>query len=216
MKETFLLSTVAHRMLPTSTHAPRELTNQELLPSVVNNPSGSSYGIMYGLPKIHKDNIPLRPILSSINTPNYKLAKYLVPLLEPLTNNAYTLRNSLGFKNEILKQDSDLYMLLNLAVRDTVFVFNGTSFKQVEGMAMGGPLGPTFANIFMNSLEESFLDSCPSNLCPLFYRRYETKVPVISDIPDSSTDPQYVSVFPQAFDLFREQTQSNIRYAVDD
>ncbi len=31
-----------------------------------------------GVPKIHKEGCPIRPIISSINTYNYKLAKYLV------------------------------------------------------------------------------------------------------------------------------------------
>ena len=32
---------------------------------------------MYGLPKIHKENIPYRPIISNVNAPSYKLAKWL-------------------------------------------------------------------------------------------------------------------------------------------
>ena len=54
-------------------------------------PSGTHPGILYGQPKVHKtviNNIPqFRPILSAINTPVYKLAKYLVPILSPLTVN---------------------------------------------------------------------------------------------------------------------------------
>ena len=37
--------------------------------------------ILYGLPKIHKNNWPLRPIVSQINSPAYKLNKYLDYLL---------------------------------------------------------------------------------------------------------------------------------------
>ena len=39
-------------------------------------------------------------------------------------------------------------------------------------MAMGSPLGPIFANIFMSFLEESFLDDCPLEFRPLFYKRF--------------------------------------------
>ena len=39
-------------------------------------------------------------------------------------------------------------------------------------MAMGSPLGPTFANIFMCHLEEKFLAECPSWFKPVYYRRY--------------------------------------------
>ena len=49
------------------------------------SPSGSKPGILYGLPKVHKHNVPIRPILSAVGTYNFKLAKFLVPLLCPLT-----------------------------------------------------------------------------------------------------------------------------------
>ena len=40
-------------------------------------PSGSKPGKLYGLAKVHKDNTPLRPVVSMVGTPEYKLAKYL-------------------------------------------------------------------------------------------------------------------------------------------
>ena len=40
--------------------------------------------------------------------------------------------------------------LLNLAVLDNYFIFNGTLYQQLDGMAMGSPLGPTFANILVS------------------------------------------------------------------
>ncbi|XP_066946924.1 uncharacterized protein [Macrobrachium rosenbergii] len=41
----------------------------------------------------------------------------------------------------------------------------------MDGMAMGFPLGPMLANIFMCSLEERMLDDCPLRFHPLFYSR---------------------------------------------
>ncbi|CAH2017764.1 unnamed protein product [Acanthoscelides obtectus] len=38
---------------------------------------------IYGLPKIHKANISLRPIVSAIGSPIYYLAKHLTTLLQP-------------------------------------------------------------------------------------------------------------------------------------
>ena len=70
-------------------------------------PSGSQPGILYGLAKIHKAVIcncpPCRPILNAINTPTYKIAKFLVSLLEPVTSNAYTVPDSFKFAEEIRK-----------------------------------------------------------------------------------------------------------------
>lgn len=48
--------------------------------------SSSAPGVMYGLPKIHKDSVPLRPILSSIGTAGYKISKFLLPYLTPITS----------------------------------------------------------------------------------------------------------------------------------
>ena len=55
------------------------------------SPSGSSPGILYGLPKVHKVGAPIRPILSAIGTFNYNLAKFLVPILDPITKNDFTV-----------------------------------------------------------------------------------------------------------------------------
>ena len=41
---------------------------------------------LYGLPKLHKPNIPMRPIVSFCGSPTYELPKYLTTVLKPLTN----------------------------------------------------------------------------------------------------------------------------------
>ena len=51
-----------------------------------------------------------RPILSAINTPGYNLAKFLIPILEPLTHNEFTVKDSFSFAKEITKYDSSLFM----------------------------------------------------------------------------------------------------------
>ena len=57
---------------------------------------------MYGLPKVHKEDTPMRPIVSTINSPSYKLAKELARILTPLAGNtAYTVRNSTAFVERI-------------------------------------------------------------------------------------------------------------------
>ena len=179
--------------------------------------TGSSFGILYGLPKVHKGNsVPLRPILAAYNLPNFKIAKFLVPLLTNLTKNEYTISNSYNFSSEVLdKINLNNFMasydieslftniplvetielvlnrlyptadtiyfgfdrasfkeLLELAIFDSHFLFNSKLYKQVDGCAMGSPLGPVLANIFMGHLESSFLEECPETFRPSFYRRY--------------------------------------------
>lgn len=57
---------------------------------------------LYGLPKIHKENFPLRPICSSINSPSHNLCKYIVNILRKLTENSkYNVSNSVQFKDKI-------------------------------------------------------------------------------------------------------------------
>ena len=200
-------------------------------------------GVLYGLPKVHKDNYPIRPILSACNTPNYMLAKYLVPNLSPLTKNCYTVHSSFAFAKEICEIDatnlvmasfdvtslftniplhetidiiiaeifdnpeyshltetldigidqsqkffkchipdkedevsyfnkSQLRRMLELATLDNYFFFNDSIYKQVDGVAMGSPLGPTLANLFMNHMEKKWLEECPLSFKPVLYRRY--------------------------------------------
>ena len=78
------------------------------------HPVCSGPGILYGRAKIHKpmkDDVPLfRPILSDIGTPTYKIAKFFVPLLAPLTSNEYTIKDSFSFPEELLTFDSNLVM----------------------------------------------------------------------------------------------------------
>ena len=47
-------------------------------------PSATVCPKFYGLPKIHKPDVPLRPIVASQGSPSYNLAKYLAEILKPL------------------------------------------------------------------------------------------------------------------------------------
>ena len=62
--------------------------------------------------------------------------------------------------------------LLNIATKETFFMFNNKYYKQVDGVAMGSPLGPALANIFMCNFESKWLHDCPNDFMPVFYRRY--------------------------------------------
>ena len=44
-------------------------------------PVGSHTPRLYGLPKTHKEAVPLRPILSMTNTPTHRLAQFLADVL---------------------------------------------------------------------------------------------------------------------------------------
>ena len=74
--------------------------------------------------------------------------------------------NVLGLSHELLKT------LLELSVLNSFFLFNSKLFRQTEGLGMGLPLGPTFANIFMSFNEKIWLNECPENFKPIFDTRY--------------------------------------------
>ncbi len=51
--------------------------------------------------------------------------------------------------------------LLELCLRSTYFMFDGQIYSQVEGAAMGSPVSPIVANIFMQWFEETALETFP-------------------------------------------------------
>ena len=58
----------------------------------------------HGLPKIHKafDLLPkFRPIIDTTGTTHYSVGKFISELLQPLTNNEYTLKDTFDAANRI-------------------------------------------------------------------------------------------------------------------
>ena len=47
--------------------------------------------------------------------------------------------------------------LLSLASKESCFIFNGNLYKQVGGVTMVSPLGPTLANAFLVYFENNWL-----------------------------------------------------------
>ena len=74
--------------------------------------------------------------------------------------------------------------LLNIATKETFFMFNNKYFKQVDDVAMGSQLRPTLANIFMCSFESKWLLDCPNDFKTVFYRCYNDDIFVQFSSPD--------------------------------
>ncbi|XP_044756970.1 uncharacterized protein LOC123315369 [Coccinella septempunctata] len=71
---------------------------------------------IYGLPKVHKENIPLRPIVSFIQSPLYKISKFIANTLSKATNtNKYYIKNSFHLKKSLkdikIQNNQRLYSL---------------------------------------------------------------------------------------------------------
>ena len=171
---------------------------------------------MYGLPKIHKVGVPIRPILSAVNTHSYKICKFLINLINVWSTNEFTVKDSFSFVSEICNLDNNNYYMasfdikslytniplketlniilnrafptnqtlfhnfdksnfkkfLELALLDTYFLFNNKLYKQIDGLAMGSPIAPVLANIFLNFHEIDWLRNCPNDIKPVLYRRF--------------------------------------------
>ena len=165
---------------------------------------------------MHKDREPnstppFRPIISSIGTYNYNLAKYLCRLLTPhiptdycatgtftFVQNIQSLSVSrkfmVSFDVESLFTNIPLEECIDLAANytsvgnpdiklnkselrrlfitaQTHFIFNGSFYDQIDGVAMGFPLAPVLANLFMGHHEKLWLENFHGSTI-LFYRRY--------------------------------------------
>ena len=74
---------------------------------------GTRPGIIYGFYKVHKRIVnnfpPCRPIVSTINTPSYKLANFPMSILKSLTSNKYTVKDSFAIADEIVEQDYEIF-----------------------------------------------------------------------------------------------------------
>ena len=54
---------------------------------------------------------------------------------------------------------SSVCRLTELCLRTTYFEFDGDIYEQKDGAAMGSPLSPVLANIYMEMFEEEAIDS---------------------------------------------------------
>ena len=88
------------------------------------------------------NNLPLWAILSAIKTPSYDIAKHLVPLLEPITTNKFTIKNSFEFAKEFIEKNSGLFkvsldvesLFTNIPLEETINISSDTLFANEAKM----------------------------------------------------------------------------------
>ena len=75
--------------------------------------------LFYGLIKTHKENFPIRPIVSFVNSPSYNLAQHLSKVLTPITNLAdQKLKNTYEAKEKLSNHSiPDYYELVSFDVQ---------------------------------------------------------------------------------------------------
>ena len=62
--------------------------------------------------------------------------------------------------------------ILSLVLNNNFFTFNNEIFLQIHGTAMGSPMAPSYANIFMAILEKQMLLNAPDGLIPFEWIRF--------------------------------------------
>ena len=88
---------------------------------------------------------------------------------------------------------TDLVDLLHVATKEQLFQFDGALYEQTDGVAMGSPLGPLLANVFMCSIEGSLKSQ---GKLPEFYRRYVDDTLV--RMPDLAAATQFLDTLNHA------------------
>ena len=66
----------------------------------------------------------------------------------------------------------DVMVLLEFILTTTYFSFRGQFYRQKFGTAMGSPVSPLVANMFMEHLEQKLLSTAPEELKPKLWKRY--------------------------------------------
>ena len=74
---------------------------------------------------------------------------------------------------------NDMRELLNLAAYELFFIFDQIMYRQIDGVAMGFPLGPILANTFLCHFEKQWLSECPPDFLPKVFKKYVDDIFVI-------------------------------------
>ena len=94
--------------------------------------------------------------------PTFKLTKFLLPFLTPLTQNEYTVTDSFHFAEEICKQDPNLYMasldvdslFTNIPLDETIDICIDSLYKDDENTSK--ILKDVFRNLLNVATKEAF------------------------------------------------------------
>ena len=180
-------------------------------------PTGAGSPKYYGLPKIHKAGVPMKPIISSRGSATYETAKELAKIIKPMVERSpHYVQNNKDFLDSIknikiqpdecimsydvsalftfipiepaikiiqkhLEDDKDLsnrtsmtvnhiIRLLDFCLKNTYFSLQGRFYEQTEGAAMGSPISPLVANLFIEDLEVQAIRTSPTS--PTLWKRF--------------------------------------------
>nr|VZI28202.1 unnamed protein product [Spirometra erinaceieuropaei] len=184
----------------------------------VARPQGTALARFYGLPKVHKDGAPLRPIVSLKGTPTYGLAKWLFRRLKFLTAESDTTDLEIETIELLLQSKYDetenrlghaqILQLLKLCLR-TYFTFDGTIYEQVKGTPMGSPISGFIAEAVLQRLEPLVFQ----HHRPKFWARYVDDTFVVTERDQMLTFQEHLNaVFPDIQFTMEEEENNQLAF----
>jgi len=120
-----------------------------------------------------------------------------VPLQQAIDIATEALPMTSRYSKDIFKQ------LLALACHNTVFGYEEKLSMQKDGVAMGSPLAPLLANIYLSSLEKRLSDA-PVRV--YYWRRYVDDTVVILDEGHEDNLLQYINSLSNAVKFTMEKS----------
>ncbi len=94
------------------------------------------------------------------------------PIQETLSIIKNRLIADTKLKQRTLLEVEDIMELTEFIATTTYFSFRGTLYKQKFGTAMGSPVSPLLANLFMEWLEQEAMATAPIECRPKLWKRY--------------------------------------------
>ena len=82
------------------------------------------------------------------------------------------LENDTTLKDRTMLSVQDIIDLLRFVLTTTYFLFRGQIYKQRFGAAMGSPVSPVVANLYMEFLEQKAIASAPLDCAPKLWKHY--------------------------------------------
>ena len=96
---------------------------------------------------------------------------------------------------------SRLLKLLSWSTKNTTFQFNNKFYKQLDGVAMGSPIGPLLADVLMNYVIDKAIERTPLDYQPKFFCRY------VDDCFATFTNTSSIEIFLRNLNSVHSQIQ---------
>ena len=99
----------------------------------------------------------------------------------------------------------EMFKMLSLILKESIISFNNKYYSQIDGIAVGSPLRPTLANIFLCCHESNWLKYYPKDFQSVYYKRYVDDIFVLFNKPEHG----------QFFLEYINKKHKNMRFSIE-